>query len=113
MAASLVARKQAFLHHLRGKQNYQVLFFIVQTSDRIYVIFALFKLTYKSAVFYRIIIEYKLTSSGQSAITMYVVCRVIMGFEQKLSKKSCFHSISKMTRPTSHFGILLSAKLAV
>ena len=63
MAASLVARKQAFLHHLRGKQNYQVLFFIVQTSDRIYVIFAPFKLTYKSAVFYRIIIEYKLTSS--------------------------------------------------
>ena len=51
--------------------------------------------------------------SGQSAITLYVVCRVIMGFEQKLSKKSYFHSISKMTRPTGHFGILLSAKLAV
>ena len=31
LATSLVARKPAFLHHLRGKQNYQALF--VYRSD--------------------------------------------------------------------------------
>ena len=37
------------------------------------------------------------------SIFHYVVCGGIMGFEQKLSKKSYFNSISKITRPTSHF----------
>ena len=41
---NLVACKPAFLHHLWGKQNYQALFVIVQTSDRDYVIFASFYL---------------------------------------------------------------------
>ena len=43
----------------------------------------------------------------------YVVCRVIMGFEQKLSKKFYFKSLCKITCQPSHFWILPSAKLAV
>ena len=43
----------------------------------------------------------------------YVVCRVTMGFEQKLSKKVYFNSLCTITRQPSHFWILPSAKLAV
>ena len=33
----------------------------------------------------------------------YVVCRVTMGFEQKLSKKVYFNSLFTITRQPSHF----------
>ena len=33
------------------------------------------------------------------------VCRVIIGFKQKLSKKAYVNSISKITRPAGHFWI--------
>ena len=42
-----------------------------------------------------------------------VVCRVTIGFEQKLSKKVYFNSLCTITRQPSHFWILPSAKLAV
>ena len=42
-----------------------------------------------------------------------MVYRVMMGFQQKRSKKSYFNSISRITRPASHFWILRSAKIAM
>ena len=47
--------------------------------------------------------------SGQSAI--YVVCRVIKGFWAKTFEKIYFNSAYKITRPTSRFWILPSAKI--
>ena len=57
----LVARKPAFLHHLRGKQNYQALF--VYWSDLGENLFHFLRyFTYSFAVFYSTILQKKLHS---------------------------------------------------